>query len=274
MSRIRSTFERLRGSRAALIPFLVAGDPSLDFTARACEALVRGGADLIELGVPFSDPIADGPINQRAYQRALAGGVSLRDVLNLVRDVRAGITIPIVLLTYFNPILQFGPERFCAEAVTAGVDGVVIPDLPPDEAGELIRAAKASGLDVIFLLAPTSTDARMKLAATQSSGFVYCVSVTGVTGVRDRLSGEVEGLVKRIRQHTTLPICVGFGVSSADQARQVGALADGVIVGSAVVSLLEDDRSPARLEQFVSSLRAALDGAHAGKAASPRSPSP
>jgi len=269
MSRIGPVFERLRGSRAALMPFLVAGDPNLASTSQAVEALIRAGADLIELGVPFSDPIADGPINQRAYQRALAAGVTPRDVLGLVRDLRARFGVPIVLLSYFNPILQFGLDRFCAEAVASGVDGLVIPDLPPDEAGDLARHARAAGLDLIFLLSPTSTDARIRLAGAQSSGFIYCVSLTGVTGVRDRVSGEVEGLLKRIRQHTGLPICVGFGVSTADQARQVGAVADGVIVGSAIVALLEQDGGPARLEEFVSGLRASLDGAHAAKSTPP-----
>lgn len=269
MSRIAPLFERLRASRAALMLFIVAGDPDLASTAHAVEALVRAGADLIELGVPFSDPIADGPINQRAYQRALAAGVSLRDVLGLVRDLRARFGLPIVLLSYFNPLLQFGLDRFCAEAVASGVDGVVVPDLPPDEAGDLARHARAAGLDLIFLLSPTSTDARIRLAGAQSSGFIYCVSLTGVTGVRDRLSGEVEGLVKRIRQHTGLPVCVGFGVSTADQVRQVAAVADGVIVGSAIVALLEQDGGLARLEEFVSGLRATLDGAHAGKRTPP-----
>lgn len=251
------------------MPFLVAGDPNLAATSQAVEALVRAGADLIELGVPFSDPIADGPINQRAYQRALAAGVTLRDVLSLVRDLRARFGVPVVLLSYLNPLLLFGLDRFCAEAAASGVDGVIVPDLPADEAGDLARQARAAGLDVIFMLSPTSTDARIKLAAAQSSGFIYCVSLTGVTGVRDRLSGEVEGLVKRIRQHTGLPICVGFGVSTTEQARQVGAIADGVIVGSAIVALLEQGGDPARLEEFVSGLRAALDGAHAGQTSAP-----
>lgn len=269
MSRIASVFDRLRAARRpALMPFLVAGDPDLRTTSRAVEALVHAGADLIELGVPFSDPIADGPVNQRAYSRALAAGVMLGDVLDGVRHLRARVAVPIVLLSYYNPLLQYGLQRFCADAAAAGVDGLVVPDLPPDEAGELLAPARAASLDVSFLLAPTSTDARIRLAAERSSGFIYCVSLIGVTGVRDRLSGEVEGLVGRIRQLTTLPVCVGFGVSTPEQAREVGAVADGVIVGSAIVALLEQPDGEERLVEFAGSLRAALNSVRVKEGAS------
>ncbi len=240
------------------MPFVVAGDPDPATTEAAVRALIQAGADLIELGVPFSDPVADGPINQRAYQRALAGGMALRDVLALV--ARTGSSIPVVLLSYYNPLLQYGLRRFCAEAVRCGVDGVVIPDLPADEADDLIAASRPVGLDTIALLAPTSTDARIRLAAARSTGFLYCVSVTGVTGVRDRLADDVHELVGRIKRQSPLPVCVGFGVSTPDQARQVAEIADGVIVGSALVSLLEQPQQRMeRLIRFVRELRTAVD---------------
>lgn len=271
MSRIAPTFERLRAERrAALMPFVVAGHPDLPSTARAVQTLEGAGADLIELGVPFSDPVADGLTNQRAYQRALAAGVTPPQVLDLVRDVRGRVALPVVLLSYYNPLLQYGLGRFCRDAVSAGVDGLVVPDLPPDEAADLRAAATASALDTIFLLSPTSTDARIRLAAERSSGFIYCVSLTGVTGARDRLSSDVEGLVARIKQVTSLPVCVGFGVSTPEQVRQVATFADGVIIGSAIVALLDRGGDGlAHLGEFASSLRAALDGVRVGEGAPP-----
>lgn len=268
MSRIAATFDRLRETgRPALIPFIVAGDPDLVTTGQFVAALGRAGADLIELGVPFSDPVADGPVNQRAYQRALTGGVTLRAVLEFVGRTRP--VVPVVLLSYYNPIVQYGVEQFCDDAMRHGVDGIVIPDLPADEADQLVSAAQPAGLDTIFLLAPTSTDPRIKLAAGRSSGFIYCVSVTGVTGVRDELSDEVQQLVGRIKRVTQTPVCVGFGVSSPEQARAVAKFADGVIVGSALVSLLEPpgDRVD-RLTRFVTDLRRAVDtvGVREGRA--------
>lgn len=268
MSRIAAVFESLRARRRpAFMPFVVAGDPDLRTTARVVETLVDAGADLVELGVPFSDPVADGPTNQRAYLRALAGGTQLAQVLDLVTALRRRHSVPIVLLSYFNPIVQFGQARFCTEAVRAGVDGVVAPDLPPDEADDLIAAARPAGLDTIFLLSPTSTDARIRLVAQRSTGFIYCVSLTGVTGARDHLSPDVAALVGRIRTHTALPVCVGFGVSTPEQAQHVGAVADGVIVGSAIVALLERSDGVVRLRELAASLRAALDGVTVGEAA-------
>ncbi len=266
MSRIAAVFERLRTARrTALMPFVVAGDPDLAATADEVAALTRAGADIIELGVPFSDPVADGPVNQRAYQRALAGGVTLRDVLNLVGQVRPAV--PVVLLSYYNPVVQYGVGRFCDDAASHGVDGIAIPDLPADEADELVAAARPVGLDTVFLLAPTSTDARIRLAAARSTGFIYCVSVTGVTGVRDRLPEEIQGLVGKIKKLTRLPVCVGFGVSTPEQARHVAGVADGVIVGSALVSLLEQPEGRiGRLERFVHDLREAIDAVGAREA--------
>lgn len=269
MSRLTATFDRLRAAqRTALMPFVVAGDPDLATTGQVISELALSGADVIELGVPFSDPVADGPVNQRAYQRALAGGVAIRDVLGLVG--RARPAVPVVLLSYYNPILQYGVARFCADATRSGVDGVVIPDLPADEADELVAAARPVGLDTIFLLAPTSTDARIRLTAARSTGFIYCVSVTGVTGTRDRLPEEIRELTGRIKGLARVPVCVGFGVSTPDQARSVAEFADGVIVGSALVSMLEQpgDRV-ARLARFVRELRQAIDAVGAREAGSP-----
>jgi tryptophan synthase alpha chain len=259
MSRIAATFNQLRAAgRPALIPFIVAGDPDLVTTGQIVGALIRAGADILELGVPFSDPVADGPVNQRAYQRALAGGVTLRDVLAFVGRTRP--TVPVVLLSYYNPIVQYGVEDFCEDAVRNGVDGIVIPDLPADEANELVSAARPAGLDTIFLVAPTSTDPRITLAAARSSGFIYGVSVTGVTGVRDAVSEDVRNLVGRIKRVTQTPVCVGFGLSGPEQARAVAEFADGVIVGSALVSLLEQPGNRVdRLTRFVTDLRRAVD---------------
>lgn len=261
MSRIAATFARLRTAhRPALIPFVVAGDPDLNATDQVTRALISAGADVIELGVPFSDPVADGPTNQRAAQRALVAGTTVDDVLTLVRGVRS--TVPVVLLSYYNPIVQYGLSQFCTDAAAAGVDGIVVPDLPADEAADLIAAARPAGLDTIFLLAPTSTDARIRLVAERSTGFIYCVSVTGVTGVRESLPEDIRALVARIKQASPLPVCVGFGVSGPEQARRVAEVADGVIVGSALVSILEqpDDRI-GRLTRFVHELRSAVDQA-------------
>lgn len=267
MSRIADTFARLRAQgRRALIPFLMAGDPSLADTAAFLSRLAGAGADLLEVGVPFSDPIADGPTNQRAAQRALTAGVRLRDVLAMVARVREHLTLPLVLLTYYNPVLRYGLEAFGRDAAAAGVDGVVVPDLPPEDGGPLREAVRAHGLDTIFLVAPTSTDGRLAAVAAAASGFVYCVSLTGVTGVRADLAGDVGALVGRLRRHTALPACVGFGISTPEHARQVASVADGVIVGSALVALVEQHAAAAgeALETFVRALRAGVDAAPIG----------
>jgi tryptophan synthase alpha chain len=264
MSRLAPTFAALRErGRRALIPFLVAGDPTLDATAAFLDCFAASGADVLEIGVPFSDPIADGPVNQRAAQRALAGGTSLRDVLDLAARVRPRLEQPIVILSYYNPILRLGLEAFSRLAANAGVDGVVVPDLPPEEGGPLRAAADPNGLDVIFLAAPTSTDERLARVAASSRGFIYCVSLTGVTGVRDDVAADVGGLVARLRRCTDLPICVGFGVSTPEHARQVAGVADGVIVGSAIVSVIEQGGAAAvpALAEFVRALRAGVDAA-------------
>jgi tryptophan synthase alpha chain len=224
----------------------------------------RRGADVIELGVPFSDPLADGPVIQRAAQRALAAGASLRRVLETVAAVRGELQAPVVLLTYYNPVLAFGLRAFAESATKAGVDGVVVADLPPEEADALAAEAEPVGLDLIHLVAPTSTPARMRMIARRSRGFIYLVSLTGVTGEREALPPGLEAQVRALRLLTTKPICVGFGIGRPEQAAAVGRLADGVIVGSAIVRLIEERAGTAdlvaRVGDFVAALKAPLRG--------------
>jgi len=242
VSAIDEVFARCAAEgRAAFIPFLMAGDPDLETTALLLEALAGAGADLIELGVPFSDPIADGPVNQRAAARALAGGVKLSGILQLVARHRDRLGVPIVLFTYVNPLLARGVERFAEQAAASGVDGVLCVDLPPEEGErELIPALRAQGIDCIYLLSPTSTRERVQRVAEASTGFVYYVSRTGVTGERAELPEDLPREVKRLRRRLRLPVAVGFGVSTPGQVATVGEFADGVVVGSALVRLVEE----------------------------------
>jgi tryptophan synthase alpha chain len=241
MSAIDAAFARCRAERrAAFIPYLTAGDPDLGTTGRLLEALTLGGADIIELGVPFSDPIADGPVNQRAAVRALDAGTTLSGILDLVAGWREKLGVPVVLFTYFNPILARGIESFAEQAAASGVDGVLCVDLPPEEAGELRPALLAAGVAPIFLLAPTSTRAREKAVVAASSGFIYYVSRTGVTGTREELAPELVREAKRLRRRLKLPLAVGFGISTPEQVEAVGRVADGVVVGSALVRIVEE----------------------------------
>jgi len=263
MSRLDATFQRLRAQgERALITYFTAGDPSFDDTRRLVAAAERGGADVVELGVPFSDPIADGPVIQRAAARALAAGATLPRVLETVATLRLELSVPLVLLTYYNPILALGLKAFARAAADAGVDGVIVADLPPEEAVPLASEADAVGLDLVHLVAPTSTAARVRLIARRSRGFIYLVSLTGVTGERAELSAELEAQMRTLRLVTTKPVCVGFGISRPDQVAAVGRLADGVIVGSALVRLVEERASSSTLsadiEAFVSQLKAPL----------------
>ena len=240
MSRIAQTFARLRQEgKHALIPFITAGDPNLEVTGELLVELARAGSGLIEVGVPFSDPMADGPVIQRASMRALRNGVDLARILDVISEAREEIDVPLVLFSYFNPLLQFGVERLCEEASRAGVDGVLVTDLPPEEAGDFAAALRKNDLDCIFLVAPTSTDERLRMIAEQASGFVYAVSRTGVTGQQKEVSTEAERLVARVRLVTELPVAVGFGISTSDQVREVWQYADAAVVGSAVVSEIE-----------------------------------
>jgi tryptophan synthase alpha chain len=249
--------------RAAFIPFLMAGDPSLQVTAELLDAVVAGGADLVELGVPFSDPIADGPTNQRAAARALAAGTKLSGILELVARHRERLGVPMVLFTYFNPVHARGVERFAEQAAASGVDGVLCVDLPPEEGErEVVPALRQRGVDTIFLLAPTSTRQRVSRVAAVSSGFIYYVSRTGVTGERNALENELVGDVKRLRRRLALPLAVGFGISRPAQVAAVGEVADAVVVGSALVRQIEELGNapglPAALEERVRELSAPL----------------
>jgi tryptophan synthase alpha chain len=260
-NRLTKSLADLRARRRrALIPYIMAGDPTPQATERLVEILVAAGADIVELGVPFSDPIADGPINQRAGLRAMAHGMGLRPALDLVARVRERSAVPLVFMTYYNLVLRYGLERFCGDASGAGLDGLIIADLPPEEGGELIAASRGVDLATIFLLAPTSTEERIRAVAATSTGFVYCVSRTGVTGIHDELPEGVRELVLRIREQTATPICVGFGISRPEQVREVAAFADGVIVGSALVKMIEDaPRGLDRVGAFVRDLKSAID---------------
>jgi tryptophan synthase alpha chain len=238
--RIGLKFAQTRESnQSALIPFIVAGDPDLERTQRLVLELEARGADLIELGVPFSDPMADGPANQRAAARGLASGATLPAILALVAELRKHTQIPIILFGYFNPVFRYGCERLCADANRAGVDGLLVVDLPPEEALELAAPARAEGLDLIYLLAPTTPIERSRMIASSATGFLYYVSVTGVTGARTTLASDLEQKVRAVKSITDLPIGVGFGISTADQAREVARFADAVVVGSAISQLIE-----------------------------------
>jgi tryptophan synthase alpha chain len=262
-SRLDATFAALRARHErALVPYFTAGDPSLATTRRLVVEAARRGADVIELGIPFSDPLADGPVIQRATQRALAAGVTLPRVLELVREMRGEVSVPLVFLTYYNPILAFGLKAFCRTAVEAGIDGVIVADLPPEEAGPLQAEAGPAGLDLVHLVAPTSTPERMRRIARASQGFIYMVSLTGVTGERTTLAPDMAQQLRALRAITTKPICVGFGISTPEQAREVGRVADGAIVGSAIVRLVEEHGGTAdllaRVGDFIAALKAPL----------------
>ena len=241
MNRIDKKFQELRDQDArAFMPYLCAGDPTPELTSKILLTLEEAGADLIELGVPFSDPIADGPTIQRASERALTHRISLQQILEMVRTLRTQTDIPIALMSYYNPIFRMGEDAFCKTAQDAGVDGVIVPDLPPEQAQSLLEIAPNYNLATIFLAAPTSPPERMQLIASVSTGFIYCVSVTGVTGARAMLSDEIAPMIAELRKHTDKPVSVGFGVSTPDQATQVAQIADGVIVGSAIVNVIEE----------------------------------
>jgi tryptophan synthase alpha chain len=267
MSRIKITFSRLKkNNETALIPYIMAGDPDLATTKKLVLELEKAGCDLIELGAPFSDPLADGPTIQKAAIRSLRNNTSISDVLKLVAEIRSESKVPLILMTYYNLIFKHGEERFVNEAVSAGLDGMILPDLPPEEAGLLIPLAKKAGLDTIFLLAPTSTDERIKLVCKVSQGFIYYVSLTGVTGARSGVQESVKGSLHKIKTVTDKPVAVGFGISTPDQAAQVALWgADGVIVGSALVKVIEENiGSPELIKNVVTFVKALKKGVLAG----------
>jgi tryptophan synthase alpha chain len=263
MSRIAAKFAELKKRKeAALIPFVTAGDPNLATTLEVLRALETGGADCIELGIPFSDPTADGPTIQRSSERALKNGVSLSQIFRLIGDFRQTSELPIILFGYFNPIFRYGVKKFCRDAGRAAADGILCVDLPPEESAELKRWTDAEGLDLIYLLSPTSDPSRLRLVARQKGrGFVYYVSVTGVTGTRRSLDERLRSQVARVRRATSLPVAVGFGISTPKQAAWIAAFADAAVVGSALVEKIEKAKAAHKARcagAFVAQLKAAI----------------
>ncbi|HEY5513146.1 MAG TPA: tryptophan synthase subunit alpha [Geomonas sp.] len=268
MGRIADKFAELKGrGETALVTFVTAGDPDLPTTEEVVLELERSGCDLIELGVPFSDPMADGPTIQLSSERALASGTTLPGILDMVRRLRARTQVPIVLMGYFNPIFAYGAERFAADAAAAGVDGLLVVDLPPEEAAELKGATDGRGIDLIFLLTPTSDRSRVEAVSRLGSGFIYYVSVLGVTGTRSAVADTLAERVTSVRGELSLPLVVGFGISDPEQAAQVGRVADGVVVGSALVKYFERYQGTELLRQlgaFVAALKAGVNSGSRG----------
>jgi len=256
MSRITSVF---RPGHKALIAYLTVGYPTLETTYEAASVLADNGCDIIELGIPFSDPLADGATIQKASYQALQQGVTPQTCLEAAHQLRQRIATPLVFMSYYNPILNFGLEAFCQASAKAGIDGIIIPDLPPEEGVELEARANKHKLDLIYLLAPTSTEERISLVAKKCRGFIYLVSLTGVTGTRQTLPPGLEDFVQRVRQKAQQPLCVGFGVSNPEQAQRAARTADGIIVGSRLIQLMEQDSTLSSLKSFAKSLREALN---------------
>jgi len=257
LSRIASVFSQ--PGHIALIPYITVGYPSIEATLKVVPLLANSGCDIIELGIPFSDPLADGATIQKASFRALQNGVTPQLCLEVASQLSQKVDIPLVFMTYFNPVFSYGLEEFCNACTRSGIDGLIIPDLPPEEGSELEAISHRQGLDLIYLLAPTSTEGRIRLVAERSRGFIYLVSVTGVTGVRDRLPADLEAFVARVREVATQPLCVGFGISAPEQASRVARIADGVIVGSRIIQHMEADESMVDVADFARELRCALD---------------
>jgi len=256
MSSIGDIFNKT--GHKALIAYLTVGYPSVETTLEMVPLIASSGCDLVELGIPFSDPLADGTTIQRASHHALIQGITPKICLDVARKLSAEVHIPLVFMTYFNPVHRYGLDAFCRDCATSGISGLIVPDLPPEEGSELEEISRSHGLDLIYLLAPTSTDDRIALVADKARGFIYLVSLTGVTGARDTLPQELEDFVSRVRQRASQPLCVGFGISSPDQARRAANAADGVIVGSRIIQLLEEHEPSNGLRAFIRSLRSAL----------------
>ena len=259
MSRIDAVFKP-KGHKA-LIAYVTVGYPSIQATLKAVPLLVKSGCDIIELGIPFSDPLADGVTIQNSSFKALQNGVTPKVCLEVATELRRKVDVPIVFMTYFNPVFHYGVEKFCGDCAQAGIDGLIIPDLPPEESSELDTSTHKCGLDLIYLLAPTSSAERLKLVAERSRGFLYLVSVTGITGARNSLPADLEAFVARVRKQTAKPLCVGFGIATHEQAKRVARIADGVIVGSRIIQLMETDNTLVAIVDFVKELRRALEEA-------------
>jgi tryptophan synthase alpha chain len=256
MSRITNVF---RPGYKALIGYVTAGFPDMQATPEIAVTLAENGCDIIELGIPFSDPLADGATIQKSSYESLNRGTTPDACLEMAAAVRERVSIPLLFMTYYNPVLNYGLKSFCQSCVSSGIDGLIVPDLPPEEGNELETIIGENGLDLVYLLAPTSTDDRIITVNERSKGFIYMVSLTGVTGARDTLPPELEDFVHRARQKSTQPLCVGFGIATPEHARRVAAIADGVIIGSRIIQLIDEDASLARLSSFISGIRQALD---------------
>jgi len=256
LSRIASVFAQAK--HTALIPYITVGYPTVETTLKVVPLLASSGCDIIELGIPFSDPLADGATIQRASYESLRQGVTPKVCFEVAHELRGQVEIPLVFMTYYNPVLKLGLEQFCSKCAEVGIDGLIIPDLPPEEGAELEQSTRRHELDIIYLLSPASTKERIKLVASRSSGFIYLVSLTGITGARNELPEELESFVARVRQRTEKPLCVGFGVSTPEQARRIAKVADGVIVGSRIIQLLDEDKSLKNAGSFIKCLRDAL----------------
>jgi tryptophan synthase alpha chain len=262
MNRIDTFFnDSRRQKRKALIAYLTVGYPTAEATLEIAEALVDGSCDMIELGIPFSDPLADGATIQRASQRALESGITPQKCLEVAAELRKQVNIPLLFMGYYNPILHYGQEKFCATSRKAGIDGFIVPDLPPDEGGETEIVMKKHGLDLVYLVAPTSaSEKRLKFIADRAQGFIYVVSLKGVTGARSAVSNDLDEFISRVRRVTDKPLCVGFGISTPEQAQRVAALADGVIVGSRIIDIIEKSNRPtADVKAFIKEVRTAID---------------
>ena len=262
MNRIDTFFDKNRSiKRKALIAYLTVGYPNVDATLEIAEALVEGGCDIIELGIPFSDPLADGATIQRASQRALESGVTPQKCLAVAAELRKRVDIPLLFMGYYNPMLHYGLDKFCAASRKAGIDGFIVPDLPPDEGSEAEIVMKKHGLDLVYLVAPTSdTEKRLRFVSGRANGFIYVVSLKGVTGARTAISNDLEEFISRVRKVTDKPLCVGFGISTPEQAQRVAKLADGVIIGSRILDIIEKSKRPAAdVKAFIQEVRTAID---------------
>ncbi len=257
MNRIEEHLSKLKAQgRKAFIPYIMAGYPDVKTTEKVFSMLQDVGADVVELGVPFTDPLADGPVIQEAASVALKNGLTLKRVLSLLKSLRRSYSLPVVLMTYYNPVYKYGLSRFFRDASKAGVDGLIVPDLPPDEADELIEYSRKYRMATIFLAAPTSTDDRIRLVTERSTGFVYYVSITGITGSKIQITREMEKMIKKIKSYTEVPVCVGFGVKKPQEAKRIAEIADGVIVGSSIVKQMTGDLR--KLRKYLRELRKAI----------------
>lgn len=265
MNRIEQRIEALKAKQnKALVAFITAGDPSLEATRDIFQVLEENGTDIVELGVPFSDPLADGPVIQEASQRSLKSGTTLKKILELVADLRKTSQLPIVLMTSYNPVFVYGEKAFVHDAVAAGVDGVIVPDLPPEEAGTFQEFANNEGLRVIYLMAPTSTPDRIKMITEKSRGFIYYISLTGVTGMKSKFSDDLVSRIRDVKKISQHPVMIGFGISGPEEAREASKMSDGVIVGSAIVKLIDQcataEERKEKVGRFIRSIKEALNG--------------